>query len=282
MALLERVIRVAEKLPPSWRARVWASPLRPAVRRLLDLLSRRQLTIVPLAHPLEGHRMRVNWQMQASYAFGTYEPEVVRAVQRVVHPGCVAVDVGANTGYFTLLLAKLVGPQGRVIAFEPLPENFQVLQENIRLNAYRNVTLEPRAVMDTPGSVRLYRQRDHLLTGTASTVQVTGVGLEVPAVSLDVYLRATGGRADFVKIDVEGAEGAVLTGMRRVLAEDRPIVLVELHEVTSEDHPALSALRTSGYRIHYLDRPATVPLAHVLAEPANRPRVKQDACGSLS
>lgn len=50
-------------------------------------------SIVPLAQPLDGHRMRVNWQMQASYAFGTYEPEVVQAVQRVVDPGCVAVDI---------------------------------------------------------------------------------------------------------------------------------------------------------------------------------------------
>lgn len=282
MALIDSLIRVAEKLPPSWRARVWASPLRPAVRRLVDLLSPRQLTIVSLAQPLDGHRMRVNWQMQASYAFGTYEPEVVQAAQRVVDPGCVAVDIGANIGYFTLLLAKLVGPEGRVIAFEPLPENFHVLQENVALNAYRNVTLEPRAVMEKPGTVRLYREREHLLTGTASTVHGQGSGLEVPATSLDVYLRATGKRADFVKIDVEGAEGAVLTGMRRVLAEDRPIVLVELHDDPSEDHPALATLRTSGYHIQYLDRSSKLPLAHVLAEPANPRRANRGACGSPS
>lgn len=277
MGWIDRLIRLADKLPPSWRDAVWRSPLRPALRRLLNLVSGKQLTIVPLAQPLDGHRMRVNWQMQASYAFGTYEPEVVRAIQRVVRPGWVAVDVGANIGYFTLLLAKLVGPEGRVIAFEPLPENLQVLQENIALNAYQSVTLEPRAVMEKPGAVRLYREREALLTGTASTVHGQGSGLEVPATSLDVYLRAAGERADFVKIDVEGAEEAVLSGMKRVLAEDRPIVLVELHDNPSGDHPALATLRTGGYRIQYLDRPSKTPLAHVLAEPANPRRASRDA-----
>lgn len=270
---IDRLILLAEKLPPSWRGRLWNSPVRPVVRRIVDLLFRRHLTIVPLARPLEGHRMRLNWQMQASYGFGTYEPEVVRAVQSVVCPGWVTVDIGANIGYFTLLLAKLVGPRGRVIVFEPLPENFDVLRENVDLNGYRNVILEPKAVLDTPGSARLYRQREHLLTGTASVVQGQGVGLRVPAVSLDAYLDAIGERVNFVKIDVEGAEAAVLNGMRRTLTEDRPGVLVELHDDLSPDHPALSTLRAHGYGIRYLDRPSQIP-AHVLAEPLSR------SCGS--
>lgn len=211
--------------------------------------------------------MCLNWQMQASYAFGTYEPEVVQTIQRIVRPGWTAVDIGANIGYVTLLLAKLVGPQGRVIAFEPLPENFQVLQENIGLNAYLNVSLEPNAVMDKPGSVRLYRQREHCLTGTASTASGSGAGLEVPAVSLDGYLEERGDHVQFVKIDVEGAEGAVLNGMRRVLAEDHPVVLVELHGEGPETRAALSALTTNGYGIRYLDQPSEMGIVHVLAEP---------------
>jgi FkbM family methyltransferase len=273
MMPIDRLILLAEKLPPSWRGRLWNSPVRPVVRRLVDLLFRRHLTIVPLARPLEGHRMRLNWQMQASYGFGTYEPEVVRTVQSVVRPGWVAVDIGANIGYFTLLLAKLVGPQGRVIVFEPLPENFDVLRENVDLNGYRNVILEPKAVLDTPGSARLYRQREHLLTGTASVVQGQGVGLRVPAVSLDAYLDAIGERVNFVKIDVEGAEAAVLEGMRRILAEDAPIVLVELHDALSEQNPSLMALRRSGYEIRVLHRPPGSPVVHVLAE-------RRRPCGS--
>lgn len=263
---IDRLILLAEKLPPSWRGRLWNSPVRPVVRRLVDLLFRRHLTIVPLARPLEGHRMRLNWQMQASYGFGTYEPEVVRTVQSVVRPGWVAVDIGANIGYFTLLLAKLVGPRGRVITFEPLPENFRILAENVRLNGYQNVTLEPSAVMERPGCVRLHRPREQFLTGTATTLAGPGASLQVPAVSLDGYLDGRGERVRFVKIDVEGAEGWVLDGMRRILAEDAPIVLVELHDELSEQNPSLMALRRSGYEIRVLARPAGSPVVHVLAE----------------
>ncbi|MBI4611296.1 MAG: FkbM family methyltransferase [Candidatus Rokubacteria bacterium] len=282
MAPIDRLIRMADKLPASWRERLWHSPLRPAVRRLLDLVAPVQLTVVPLARPLEGHRMRVNWRMQASYAFGTYEREVVQAVQAVIRPGWLAVDVGANVGYFTLLLAKLVGAQGRVIAFEPLPENFVILRENVRLNQYANVTLEQMAVTDRTGTLRLYRRREHLLTGSASIVHGPGDGIEVPATALDAYLEATGTRVGFVKIDVEGAEAAVLAGMRRVLAEDRPLVVVELDGDPSENQLTLSTLRRSGYRPRYLDEPPNVSIAHVLAEPGNRRERNYTLCGSPS
>src|SRR5512138_2867115 len=72
---------------------------------------------------------------------GTYEPEETEAVLRSVKSGMVVVDIGANIGYYTLLFARLVGPQGRVIAFEPDPATFALLKKNVDSNQHRNVEL---------------------------------------------------------------------------------------------------------------------------------------------
>ncbi|MGC2280676.1 MAG: hypothetical protein WA603_11710, partial [Candidatus Acidiferrales bacterium] len=75
--------------------------------------------------------MRVDWQIHRSFAYGTWEPEVVQAVQQEVTAGMNVLDLGAQSGFYTLLLSRLVGPEGRVFAFEPLPANFRLLDENV-------------------------------------------------------------------------------------------------------------------------------------------------------
>ena len=145
----------------------------------------------------------------------------IRALHRHLRPGQVAVDVGANVGLLTLLFARQVGPNGRVIAFEPAPLAFGLLSANIAINSYRNVQAVPAAVMDYSGWVEL-----HLCCSGDSDNRVAGVAMAgplretilVPCVALDHHF-VTGSRVDFIKIDVQGAEQLALKGMRRVLDE---------------------------------------------------------------
>jgi FkbM family methyltransferase len=197
--------------------------------------------------------MRLNWRHHKEHAFGVYEPAVVNAIHNIVKPGWVCADVGAHLGYITLLLAKQVGPKGKVIAFEPFPNNFQVLQSNIALNGYKNVVLENKAVMDSSGWVSLKPLGDDPLP--YSTFAHLGSGGCV-AVSLDDYWENRTDRLNFVKIDVEGAEAAVLRGMERILCQDRSILLVELHafDQQGENHPALQIIRDFNYAVSYLGR----------------------------
>ena len=151
-------------------------------------------------------------------------------------PGHVCVDVGANVGYFTLLLGKLVTDQGRVIAFEAHPANVAKLLSNVRLNAYEGrVQVENMAVSDGAlKRVDLYPGRGHAsgewnIVGHDVEGNPTEPELEVPATSLDNYF-PRGSCVDFVKMDIEGAEGAALRGMRRLLRECKPLILLEFHD----------------------------------------------------
>jgi FkbM family methyltransferase len=157
--------------------------------------------------------MRLDWQLYKSLAFGIYEPNVVTAIQQNLHTGMVAVDCGAHIGYHTLLMAKRVGKAGRVYAFEPLPENFSVLCENIRLNGYEGIVVaENKAVGARTGRQRFRRvehpDESHPFT-PLSRLDPQG-DLEVEVVALDDYFADR--RVDFLKIDCRGGGGAGAEG----------------------------------------------------------------------
>jgi FkbM family methyltransferase len=235
------------------------------VRNIFNRFYADNPAVFSVAEPLRGHRMRLHWQTQKGYVFGTFEPDVTAAIQCAVQPGQVAVDLGANIGYYTLLLAKLVGPHGKVFAFEPVPIIFKVLKENVLMNGYQSVVLENKAVTNCSGRVRISTMDTDPLTATASIV--SGRGVEVQAVSLDDYFRGAGERVSFVKMDVEHAENQVIEGMEALLRRDRPTMVIELHafDTLGDRHPALLRVKAAGYSIVFLG--ALGPQVHILARP---------------
>jgi FkbM family methyltransferase len=187
--------------------------------------------------------MRLDWQLYKAFVFGTYEPDVVTAIQQNLHTGMVAVDCGAHIGYHTLLMAKRVGKAGRVYAFEPLPENFSVLCENVRLNGYEGIVVaENKAVGAQTGRQRFRRGQwrpDDL-------DPLTSVSCLDPQGDLEVDDYFAEKRVDFVKVDVEGAEAMVLEGAQGLLRRWAPILLVSVHGFTPT-HPVLALLESVGY-----------------------------------
>jgi FkbM family methyltransferase len=189
----------------------------------------------------------------------SYEPEVQAAVARVVQPGWACADVGAHEGIFTRLLATLVGERGRVVAFEAHPKNAHAVQKSLSRGMRGRVTVENVAVTD--GSVErvtLYAGRNRWsqewnVTGMDLDGNPTPAELDVAATSLDRYFGD--GRLDFAKLDVEGAENLVLRGMRRLLREQRPVLVVEFH--TPEGWAGRAELLDAGYR---LETPAGQPV----------------------
>ena len=146
---------------------------------------------------------------------GIYEPEETKLVESLVHRGHVVVDIGANIGYCTLQFAQLVGGTGKVIAFEPDPENFELLRRNVDANGY-DVTLERRAVSDVAGRLRLYKSILNRADYRNFDSHDGRPSLEIDAVRLDDYLRNLS-RVDFIKMDIQGAEGLALDGMIALL-----------------------------------------------------------------
>jgi FkbM family methyltransferase len=270
MRLQDGVVEIWQRVPLSWRTSFAKSRLAPPLRRLMNSLYPTGPGIFQLAAPLDGYKMRLEWRSSKAFVFGTYEREVISALLGIVQPDWVVVDIGAHVGYFALLLAKLVGPRGKVIAFEPLPENFRVLNENVRMNGCGNIVLENRAVAATSGPTSLRSNDSNRLTYTASLVHGHPI-VDVEAVSLDDYTSELQERIHLVMMDVEGGEAAVLQGMRSVLHRHLPTVLVELHgfDQTGKSHPALQELHSLDYSIQYLEAPGSQ--VHILAQPLKAP-----------
>lgn len=211
--------------------------------------------------------MRLDWKKDRSLAYGTWEPEVVRAISKSVSCGMTAFDIGAYAGFFTLLLSKLVGPKGKVVAFEPLPANFRVLEENVKLNSIQNVIVEKQVVASSTGqfSLPVPDLGSSLLAGPFDEGDERGT-LLVPSTSLDGYVFRNEMRVDFIKIDVEGLEDEVLAGAERTLDAFHPIMVIELHDLDNERgvHPAVADLKKFGYRLCGLSE--ALYTTHVLAD----------------
>jgi len=174
-----------------------------------------------------GHRMRLDVNDRAELSIhGIYEPLTTDLVRAEIRTGDVVLDVGANIGYYTLIFARSVGPEGRVFAFEPEPGNFSLLQENVSTNRYRNVTLSRLAVSDRTGSARLYVDAGNAGDCRIYDSRDNRPSIEVETVRLDDYFEPPPGRIDLIKMDIQGAEPAALRGMQGLLERHRRVKLV--------------------------------------------------------
>lgn len=162
---------------------------------------------------------------------GAGEPEVQDALRRHLRSGMTFYDLGANIGFFSLLAARLVGEQGRVIAFEADPEIAARLREHVEHNKFRAVTVAERAVWSESAKV-FFERIDPATSPDRGLGHVTCVSspntIEIEAVTLDDFAR-TSPPPDFIKCDVEGAEVEVFRGAQCLLAERRPGILCEIH-----------------------------------------------------
>jgi len=169
--------------------------------------------------------------------FGTYEPELRALMRRYLQPGSVAVDVGANVGWHTLLMARLVGPSSRVLAVEANPSVRERLAEHLKANHFTNVTIVPAALGSEPGKLRfLAPPVDSIGAGDGHVAGESDKDechiVETEVTTLDALTEREGlPRLDFVKIDVEGFEWPVLQGGVQTLAKFRPVVCFEFNAI---------------------------------------------------
>jgi FkbM family methyltransferase len=173
------------------------------------------------------------------------------------------VDVGANIGFFSILMASIAGKHGRVYALEPFPENYNLLLKNIHENHHDDVVVPlNKAAYHRTGRNWLYFTSDQANTNYGgmflarnhqSIVARCHDRLEIEQVRLDDIISAPS-KVDVIKIDVEGAEPFVLEGMQEIMARDRPLIFLEFNtsclRTISEVDPAelLGTLRDNGYK----------------------------------
>jgi FkbM family methyltransferase len=207
-------------------------------------------------------------QLEKDYWLGTYETDLQAAVDDLIQPGWVAYDVGANIGYVSLLLSKKIGTSGQTFAFEALPENLARLRTHIEINGLGSrVSVIPGAVAAASEPVRFLIGPSGAMgkaEGSAGRPEGHREAIEVPGIALDDFAYRDGNPPpQVIKMDIEGGEVLALNGMPRLLAEARPLILLELHGPEAA-RVAWDMLTAAGYQICRMQR--GYPQIHSLDE----------------
>jgi FkbM family methyltransferase len=244
-------------------------PLRNGKGRLYEALNEKLLPakrylIVPIQY---GFSLKLDLAEPAQrkiYFFGDYdERHEITLLRRILLTGDIFWDIGANIGFYTLTASHLVGPQGRVVSFEPAAHAWKALITNISLNHSANVQPVQIALSDKSGRAVLHRKAD-FADGGASLMPRADYHCdieEVTTLTLDQFLAQSGPPPPiFMKIDVEGLEANVLSGGQKILQGDQPpLILVEMN-----DPDRIGAiLAAAGYRGAYLYRRRWYPAQDV-------------------
>lgn len=162
----------------------------------------------------------------ASVYFGLMEPEQTARMSAEITAGDVFFDIGANVGYYSILASRSVGEDGLVASFEPLDRNRRFLEQHKRINAAGNIRIFSFAISDRSGTARFHEGSDPAMGGL--TVEGDRE-FEVETVTLDSAVEKIGRVPTVVKIDVEGAEMAVLAGGDNTLRTARPKIFLSTH-----------------------------------------------------
>jgi FkbM family methyltransferase len=193
--------------------------------------------------------------------YGVFSQALIRLLKTVVRAGDSVIDVGAQLGYISSHLARLVGPSGRVHSFEPDPNALSRLRAGVQANGHEWIKIFPIAVGSEEGEIDFYVSPTLGWSTALSDTHLTGLSqIKVRCASLD-RLAANGEikrPVSLVKIDVEGYECAVLDGMKQLMFEDRPSVVAEINPTllsANRKTPVdiLSRFIESGYRVHRLE-----------------------------
>ena len=229
------------------------------VRWLLRLFNFREDVLMTL----DGHKMYVNtidrmmavmfWKFSGSEA---YERQFIK---ELIREGMCVVDIGANMGYHTLQLAKHVGASGKVYAFEPDPKNYRLLVKNVQANEYQNVTTVERAVCHQSEGVSLFVCEENRGDNRIFNSNDGRKEVKVGSVILDQFFEGIEENIDFIKIDTQGAECLVFSGMEGLVKKNSQIKIIcefvpfLLEKCGTSADELLSRIRGLGLNIYSIN-----------------------------
>ena len=180
-------------------------------------------------HPNDAFRLSI---------YGIHGAHDFKIIKNNVKDGDNVVDLGANIGYFTLILAKLVGPTGKVFAFEPDPRNLALLKKNVEYNNYKNVIIIPKAVSNVNDRCTLYTGQktfgQNKIYKPKKTKTQKFIPIDSETVRLDDFFKTNGllDKISFIKMDVEGAEFLALSCMKEILKLNKNIKIFTEAEIS--------------------------------------------------
>lgn len=188
------------------------------------------------------------------YFDGEYSKDIGDVINNRLNEGEVAVDIGAQIGYFTLHMAKCVSNTGHVKSFEPHPRNFEILLKNVQNNGYKGVVSAHQfAITDNSGTGQLNTHPDNKgMHSIVNNYESNSIEIELERGDDQVP-----NNVDLIKIDVEGAEPSVFMGLKNTITDCKPDIIFEYDERLweSDSDEALSMLDDIGYEFATVEEP---------------------------
>ena len=208
---------------------------------------------------IEGRKMFTqNNDGLALSIFKIYEPNQTEIVKKYVHEGDIVVDIGAHVGYYTLLMAQLVGKNGKVYSFEPDPVNFQLLKKSVEINGFENVVLIQKAVSNITDKVKLFLGDNDSAINRIYDAKLGDAkeSIDVESIRIDEYFKENDELVNFIKIDSEGSEIKIINGMKQFLSRNQELVMMTeffpflIKKSGDEPNQYLKSLEKSGFSLY--------------------------------
>jgi len=166
--------------------------------------------------------------LPAALLFGVYEASETKIMRSMIRPGMTVVDIGANIGYYTLIASRRVGNEGQILAFEPEPKTYEVLKTNIHANNIVNTQCFPLAISSHAGEERLFLSSENKMKHSLLSQDTQTDFIKVTTCTLDDFMEKRSiSKVDFIKMDIEGAEGLALSGLIGTLQKLGPTIMTE-------------------------------------------------------
>ena len=193
-----------------------------------------------------------------TYLKSEYEPGTTNFLKKILKKGMNVINIGANIGYFTLLAARAVGPEGRVFAFEPFPHTVELLKKNVLVNGFENVEIESKAVSNKTDFATLLTGGSslHNFISKKKFPQLTEI--KVPTITVDDYLKNKDVNIDLIFIDAEGQEPLIFEGMENTFQNKNLEIVFEYNPFTlnfSDINPddLLDPILEMGFHMYMID-----------------------------
>jgi len=201
---------------------------------------------------LKGYKIRLTENSLWSPLIGNWEPAMQKIMVNVIKQDQVVYDLGANNGLHGLLMAGLIGKNTKVYNFEPFAENIAEIIENYQFNGVSNYANIQAAISDKEG-IEKFELGDHHKQGAIiQGDKKAGNSIDVPTTTLDAFIEKGNPGPDFIKMDIEGAEGPALKGFEKNIERFFPLMIIELHS-PEQDKVVGEFLQLHGYSAYRFD-----------------------------
>jgi len=177
-------------------------------------------------YEVHGFKLKKGRTTRIPVLTGEIDPSITKIIKNNVKPDMSVFDLGANFGWFTLVLSKLVGESGHVYSFEADPSLVKTINENIKLNNLTNVSVFSNAVSNKSGTAKFNLNESYDTRSQLESSDISDNSIDVKTVSIDEFCEKNNVKPDFIKMDIEGSEPKALQGMKKIILSNPEIKIV--------------------------------------------------------